>query len=88
MTFHVCKMCGRGIRCEEPPKYCYFDRMDMMENISDEDAVKMGLNIDPSSAEFPGDVRFNPFTGQPVEMSFGVQLEDWQHGVMHKLWRG
>ena len=75
--FWVCKMCGRSMKSEEKPNFCYFDRMDAIENISDEDAEKMGLKIRegyyyfgskiPFEVEFPGDIRFSPFTGEPPE---------------------
>lgn len=43
MIIYVCKMCGRAIKAETKPNFCYFDRMSSIENISDEDAIKMGL---------------------------------------------
>lgn len=73
-TIYVCKQCGRAMRATEKPNYCYFDRMDSIENISDEDAVKMGLFslskgvsaiMDNKNVwiEFPADVRFSIFKG-------------------------
>ena len=67
---YVCKMCGRSMRAEEKPACCYFDHMDAIENISDEDAVKMGLNIPEGEIfEFPGDVRWDPVTGEPATVT-------------------
>jgi hypothetical protein len=74
MTIYVCKSCGRAVKAEEKPNFCYADRMDSIENISDMDAkYKMQLFQMPISAiwvsgicyEFPDDVRFHPYTGEP-----------------------
>lgn len=76
MTIYVCKSCGRAMKANEKPNYCYADRMDAIENISDEDAVKMRLFSDTQVFvskdivfEFPFDVRFDPFTGEKFDMS-------------------
>jgi hypothetical protein len=50
MVFFVCKMCGRSVRAPNKPNFCYHDRMNSIENISDEDAVKMGLFTFPEKA--------------------------------------
>lgn len=69
MTIFVCKMCGRSLRQDEKPNWCYFDRCDSIENISDEDAVKMGLSIPEGERfEFPGDVRWDPDTGETARI--------------------
>ena len=82
MTYWVCKMCGRSGRFEEKPMCCYFDRMDSIENISDEDAVKMGLSIpEGETFEFPGDVRWDPFSGVPM-VANGKTLRQFQNAVM------
>jgi len=39
----VCKTCGRAIKSETKPNFCYFDRTTSIENISDGDSIKMGL---------------------------------------------
>lgn len=74
---YVCKGCGRSLVSATPPKYCYFDRLDHLENISDEDAVKMGLfsfgdgiYIEDAKIEFPGDFNYSPFTGKEESKSF------------------
>lgn len=68
---YICKGCGRGIRTNVPPNYCYFDRLDHLENICDEDAVRMGIfsfgksaSMEGAQIEFPGDFKFSPFTGK------------------------
>ena len=73
-TIYFCKMCGRTGRFDEKPNFCYFDRVDHLENVSDEDAVKMGLNIpEGETFEFPGDVRWDPMTGDAMlSPSFGA----------------
>jgi len=64
------------------PNWCYFDRMDAIENISDEDAVKMGLDIPVGETfEFPGDVRWDPVTGRPMSAE-GRMLKQFQNAVM------
>ena len=79
-TVHVCKGCGRSVKTQKKPNFCYWDRLDHTENISDEDAVKMGLFSHPEKsvtfesyekpeefiAEFPGDVRYDVFTGEKM----------------------
>lgn len=74
---YICKGCGRAIRTKTPPKYCYFDRLDHLENISDEDAIKMGLfsfgigmYIDDSLIEFPKDFKYSPSTGEAESKGF------------------
>ena len=88
--FWVCKMCGRAMQAEKRPNYCYFDRMDAIENISDADAEKMGLAAGPAVAgfedkglfiEFPGDVRWDPITGQAM-VAGGRTLRQFQNAVM------
>lgn len=65
--YYVCKMCGRSLKSEVKPQWCYFDRCSNLENISDEDAAKMGLDIpEGETFEFPGDVRWDPVTGEPM----------------------
>ena len=114
MTFFVCKMCGRSLRAEESPNFCYFDRSDLIENISDEDAVKMGLfsyltkekkisqpsdeawhvlNQHATIYEFGRDVKYNPYTGEPLPFGFGgnqtigsmMTLSEWQDGIMEMV---
>ena len=81
-VIHVCKMCGRAGRYDGKPNFCYFDRMNSLENISDEDAVKMGLNIpEGETFEFPGDVRWDPFSGKPMAAG-GKKLKQFQNAVM------
>ena len=75
--YFICKICGRSLRSEEKPNWCYFDRGDSIEGISDEDAVKMGLGKGTTISinnifeggrriivEFEGDVNWEPFTGE------------------------
>ena len=83
-VIYVCKMCGRAGRYDEKPNFCYFDRMDSLENISDEDAVKMGLNIpEGETFEFLGDLRWNPITGYPAYAQTGDgTLKQFQNAVM------
>lgn len=79
----VCKTCGRSLKAEEKPNYCYYDRTTAIENISDEDAVKMGLfslsNGDPCifdsklfTIEFIKDVRYAPISGKPLMREHGL----------------
>ncbi len=82
--YYVCKVCGRSFSCdpEDKPKYCYYDRSDMIENISEEDASKMGLTTDrfilDLGIEFMGDMNFNVFTGMDIAKQEGKRLIDWQ----------
>lgn len=74
MTIYVCKSCGRAIQSDYQPNYCYADRMDTLENISDEDAARMGLfsaghthrKDRGFTVEFEDDVRWHPFTGDAI----------------------
>lgn len=93
MTFFVCKTCGRAINCDRKPDYCYHDRTTSIENISDEDSIKMGLflgnhvnfNGVVSWVEFSGDIRFDPFTGEALDRAFGYTLSDYQDKIMKKV---
>lgn len=88
----VCKTCGRGMAFipDKQPKFCYADRMDNIEELSREDAQKMmlfrGSNIeiglDGCAFEFPGDVRFDPLSGQAVEGASGFTLDEFQDMIM------
>lgn len=91
MTIFVCKTCGRAIKCGKKPTYCYADRVDTIENIGDEDAIRMGLFSgggefiqEGMCFEFPKDVRYHPFTGEPMSISpFGkLSLSEFQDRVM------
>ena len=94
MTFFVCKMCGRSMKAKESPNFCYFDRSDTIENISDEDAVKMELFsqarerliADGIEYEFPGDIKWHPFTGEPMEEQ-GFTLTEFQEAIMVEVRR-
>lgn len=84
--FWVCKACGRSLRQDEKPNWCYFDRGDSIENISDEDAKKMGLSIPGCDIfEFPGDVRWDPNTGKKLELTDGRTLMEFQAATMLKV---
>jgi len=89
MSDHLwfCKMCGRGLDAKEKPNFCYFDRVDHIENVSDEDAVKMGLNIpDDSPYEFPGDVRWDPSTGKRLMVPYDARtLQQFQRDIMERV---
>ena len=94
--YWLCKMCGRSLRAEESPNFCYFDRSDLIENISDEDAVKMGLfqfhDGEYGDAEFVPefelDVKFDPFTGSSELITLDTaktdifKLSDFQDRIM------
>ena len=85
-TIFFCKMCGRTMRADEKPNFCSFDRVDHIENVSDEDAVKMGVNIpEGETYEFPGDVRWEPFTGNVVAPVDGYTLQQFQREVMERV---
>jgi hypothetical protein len=76
------------------PAYCYADRMDTMEEVSEDDFRKMGLfkglmvvlGTQDHVYEFPGDVQYNPFTGEEEEArSRGYTLDDFQAKVMEMV---
>lgn len=82
MTIFICKMCGRAGRFNEKPNFCTADRMDSIENISDEDAVKMGIDIpEGETFEFPGDVKWDPVSGDPM-VTGGRTLRQFQNAIM------
>jgi len=79
-----CKQCGRAQRAENKPNWCYFDRSDSIENVGDDDAKKMGL-LDFDRFEFPGDVVWDPVTGEKLPHIDGGTLLDFQRKVMEGL---
>lgn len=98
-VIYVCKMCGRAMQTNAKPQFCYFDRMDSIENISDEDASKMALFLFPTKAvslmypdgielriEFPGDFNYDPFTGDSVgDKLGGFTLPELQATIMRDV---
>jgi len=85
VTYFICKACGRSMKADAKPNYCYADRMDYYENISDEDALKMGLDIpDGEIFEFPGDIKWNPISGKPCQGA-GRTLHDFQRETMVRV---
>jgi hypothetical protein len=81
-----CKMCGRAARFNKKPNWCYFDRYDSIENVSDEDAVRMGIRIPQHSPyEFPGDVRWHPMTGEPSFSPGEGTLKEFQLKIMERV---
>lgn len=59
------------MKAKDKPAFCYFDRTSSIENISDEDAVKMGLfsttegtKMNGIIFEFFGDIQYDPMTGK------------------------
>ena len=99
MISFVCKTCGRAIRSEEKPNFCYHDRTTSIENISDDDSVKMQLfrggrnamaifnsNFTPLDVEFPGDVKYDPFTGERIfGNNIGFTLSEYQDEIMSRV---
>lgn len=91
MSIFICKMCGRSLKSGEHPNYCYADRMDKessgLEEIPLENALKMGISqefLDSDERfEFPGDVKFDPFTGQSMKVG-GDTLSQYQDAIMVK----
>ena len=92
--YFVCKTCGRGLASSHQPAYCYADRMDTMEEVSENDFRDMGLFKgivvalvkDDHVYEFPGDVQYNPFTGEEEKArSRGYTLDDFQAHVMEMV---
>jgi hypothetical protein len=78
MIIFCCKMCGRAVKAEKKPNFCYYDRMDQIENISDDDAVKMGLFSTTEGIkvvldrkgliiEFIKDLQYSPITGEHLK---------------------
>jgi hypothetical protein len=68
--------------------------MDTMEEINEEDSKKMGLFLGlvvtflPGSyiCEFPGDVIYDPFTGEGLGRTIGRRkLDDFQAEVMEMV---
>ena len=97
LIHYVCKVCGRAIKSEIPPLCCYFDKCHSLENISDEDAIKMGLfsstpgvEIDVGDQhvifEFFYDARYDPFIGSRLYVvppaPNGQSLAEFQNQIM------
>ncbi len=97
MTIYVCKTCGRALRSEKKPSFCYADRTTNIENISDEDAVKMqlfsqiGYSIEQVNGvifdfEFPGDVKYHPYSGETLfTVTKGFTLSEYQDEVLKRV---
>lgn len=100
MKIFVCKMCGRAVKAEKQPLYCYADRMDSIEEVGPEDAVKMGLFSTTNGnlltdlqgnefiVEFSKDVRFCPFDGQGFlfqKEPKGSSMTEFQDLVMQRV---
>lgn len=94
--YYVCKMCGRSMwHRTETPVFCYFDRSDLMENISPNDAKTMGIDFIEdeyiiAAAEFPGDIRYDVMTGDKVKVAQSQKslytLASWQRSVMEMVY--
>jgi len=82
MRVFICKVCGRSFRNSEIPKFCYFCGTKSLEEISESESIRIGVNFGNSDYEFPGDVRFDPFTGRRSKLKAGRKLEDFQTEVM------
>lgn len=93
VKFYVCKTCGRGFASLSPPNFCYADRMDQIEEIGVEENKKMklfdGFSVSMGTRgyayEFPGDIQFDPFTGEMKEGATGFKLSDFQDKVMERV---
>lgn len=93
MRFWVCKTCGRALRADCRPNYCYADRMDHIEEINAEDAVRMELfglvGFQRRGAfvfEFPGDIKFHPVTGDHMPSYLSeLRLLDYQKVKMQRM---
>lgn len=96
MTVWVCKTCGRALKAAQKPNYCYADLTTSIENISDEDSIKMGLFKFPEKAkeiffgekmiiEFPGDFKYNPVLGEIAFPYTGYTLSELQDSIMKQL---
>lgn len=99
MITWVCKTCGRAIKSETKPNFCYFDRMDQIENIGDEDAARMGLFSttlgvpvilsQKFTVEFIKDLRYDPMTGEDLthlNYDNGQSLTEFQEEVMKRVY--
>jgi len=95
MEIFLCKMCGRTLKSEKRPNFCYADRMDGesngIEGIDFERARQMGIDEtflqSDEMFEFPGDIRFDPFTGKECFVTGGRTLDEFQYKIMMKLWK-
>jgi len=96
MIYFCCKTCGRAIRSPEKPNFCYADRTTSIENISDEDSIKMQLFSSDGQEiflfdgktveiEFPGDIRYDPFNGNDFIVEEGFTLSEYQDEIMKKV---
>lgn len=97
MIHWVCKTCGRSLKAKDKPNFCYFDRTTAIENIGDEDALKMGLfsfsqgiEVPPPSEmvfEFFQDIRYDPRTGERIHIVAGKghSLIDFQNSIMRRV---
>ncbi len=90
---YICKICGRAMKLEGNPKYCYYDRADSIENISDEDSKKFQIQIkedyelDSIQFEFPGDLRWHPINGKAIKPIIGGDtLTKYQEKLMRNVY--
>lgn len=85
--YWVCKICGRAMKAEKAPVFCYYDGLDQIENIGDEDAEQK-MKLLPVAAyayEFPGDVRYDPYSGREFSSVGGFTLSEYQDQVMEEV---
>jgi len=94
MEIFLCKMCGRTLKSETRPNFCYADRMDGesngIEGIDFERAQQMGIDEtflqSDEMFEFPGDIRFDPFTGKVIPaVKDGKTLNEFQQNIMKRV---
>lgn len=96
MIVYVCKVCGRAIKSPVKPNFCYADRTSSLENISDEDSIKMqlfrgsgselvGFGSDIVDVEFPGDIQYNPINGDKIFGISGHTLSQYQDEIMKRV---
>ena len=87
-------MCGRSLKSDEQPNYCYADRMDGesngIEGIDFERARQMGIDEaflqSDEMFEFPGDIWFDPFTGDSMSaVKNGRTLDESQQKIMEMI---
>lgn len=94
MRTWTCIACGRMMRVldDTKPTHCYFDNNTYLQEMEERDEIlagTLGIKFTPVGmglyVEFPGDIRFNPFTGIPMHWNGGKTLEIYQSEVMKRV---
>ena len=83
MDVYICKICGRTIRTDKEPKYCYADGISNYEKITEHEVEMIGAYFETESEyEFPGDVKYDPYTREEIPPAGDTTLTAYQRQLL------